>query len=41
VQHDNGGFTVRYSAGKFSGVLTHGADEDYQRGWDLILSGAG
>jgi hypothetical protein len=42
VQHDNGGFSVWYSAGgKVVGVLTHDADDDYERGRELILSGAG
>jgi len=37
VPHDNGGFTVWYSAaGKVVGVLTHDADDDYERGRELV-----
>jgi 3-phenylpropionate/trans-cinnamate dioxygenase ferredoxin reductase subunit len=39
--HDNGGFTAWYGAGAtIVGVLTHDADEDYQRGGRLIAEGA-
>ena len=42
MQHDNGGFSVWYSAGgKVVGAPTHDADDDYERGRELILSGAG
>ena len=40
VQHEDGGFTVWYStAGIVVGVLTHRADDDYDRGSELIRSG--
>jgi 3-phenylpropionate/trans-cinnamate dioxygenase ferredoxin reductase component len=39
--HDSGGFTVWYGReGRVVGVLTHEADEDYERGADLIGKGA-
>ena len=39
--HDDGGFTAWYgTAGTIVGVLTHDADEDYQRGGRLIAEGA-
>jgi 3-phenylpropionate/trans-cinnamate dioxygenase ferredoxin reductase subunit len=39
--HDNGGFTVWYGRdGRVVGVLTHEADEDYERGAELIGKGA-
>ena len=38
--HD-GEFATWYGAGgKIVGVLTHGADEDYERGAELIAQGA-
>jgi NADPH-dependent 2,4-dienoyl-CoA reductase/sulfur reductase-like enzyme len=41
VDHAHGGFTVWYSRdGKAVGVLTVNADEDYQRGQELIAQGA-
>ncbi len=41
VDHGDGGFTVWYSrAGRAVGVLTHRADGDYERGQELIASGA-
>jgi NADPH-dependent 2,4-dienoyl-CoA reductase/sulfur reductase-like enzyme len=39
--HPNGGFTTWYAReGRFAGVLTHEADEDYERGAELIKRGA-
>ncbi|MGZ4180713.1 MAG: NAD(P)/FAD-dependent oxidoreductase [Solirubrobacteraceae bacterium] len=39
--HPNGGFTVWYGReGRIAGVLTHEADEDYERGSELIGRGA-
>jgi 3-phenylpropionate/trans-cinnamate dioxygenase ferredoxin reductase subunit len=41
VHHDNGGLTIWYSAdGVAVGVLTHDADDDYERGSTLIADGA-
>jgi len=41
VDHGAGAFTVWYSrAGRVVGVLTHDADDDYDRGQELIASGA-
>lgn len=41
VEHDGGGFTVWYSrAGLTVGVLTHGADDDYERGEELTARSA-
>lgn len=41
VEHDGGSFTVYYGRhGVVVGVLTHGADEDYRRGKDLVETGA-
>ena len=41
VRHDNGGLTVWYSTeGVAVGVLTSGADQDYERGADLIVAGS-
>jgi 3-phenylpropionate/trans-cinnamate dioxygenase ferredoxin reductase subunit len=41
IDHEGGGFTVWYSrAGRTVGVLTHRADEDYERGAELIADGA-
>ncbi|MGW5721251.1 NAD(P)/FAD-dependent oxidoreductase [Amycolatopsis sp. NPDC003865] len=38
---DDGGFTIWYERdGKAVGVLTHEADEDYERGQDLVRRGA-
>jgi 3-phenylpropionate/trans-cinnamate dioxygenase ferredoxin reductase component len=40
-RHCGGSFTVWYGAGaRLVGVLTHGADEDYERGSELIGQGA-
>lgn len=40
TDHPGGGFTVRYrSGGVLVGVLTHRADEDYERGRVLIERG--
>jgi len=40
IDHPGGGFTVWYSqAGRTVGVLTHRADDDYQRGAELIADG--
>jgi NADPH-dependent 2,4-dienoyl-CoA reductase/sulfur reductase-like enzyme len=40
VEHGGGAFTVWYSrAGKAVGVLTHYADDDYERGQELISAG--
>lgn len=40
-EHGDGAFTVWYAAsGACVGVLTHNADEDYQRGIDLVSRGA-
>lgn len=40
VEHEDGGFTVWYSTdGIVTGVLTHQADDDYDRGSALILAG--
>lgn len=40
VEHGGGAFTVWYSrGGKAVGVLTHDADDDYERGRELIASG--
>lgn len=40
VEHEDGGFTVWYSTdGVVVGVLTHQADDDYERGSELILAG--
>jgi 3-phenylpropionate/trans-cinnamate dioxygenase ferredoxin reductase subunit len=39
--HAGGGFTAWYGAGgRFVGVLTHEADEDYERGQALVAAGA-
>ena len=39
--HHGGGFSVWYSRGGVAvGVLTHGCDEDYERGRELIRKGA-
>ncbi len=41
VRHDDGGFTVWYGReGKVVGVLTHEADEDYERGGAMVGEGA-
>lgn len=41
VSHSGGGFTVWYGRdGILVGVLTHEADEDYERGGDLVREGA-
>lgn len=41
LPRDDGGFTVWYERdGKAVGVLTHEADEDYERGQDLVRRGA-
>ena len=41
VRHDNGGLTIWYSTdGVAVGVLTHDADDDYDRGSTLIADGA-
>ncbi|MEO5834099.1 MAG: NAD(P)/FAD-dependent oxidoreductase [Nakamurella sp.] len=41
VEHDDGGFTVWYSTeGKTVGVLTNDADDDLERGAELIAQGA-
>ncbi len=41
VEHDDGAFTCYYGKdGVIVGILTHGADEDYRRGKDLIETGA-
>ncbi|MDQ3627668.1 MAG: FAD-dependent oxidoreductase, partial [Actinomycetota bacterium] len=41
VEHGDGAFTVWYgSAGTTVGVLTHGADEDYEHGSRLVASAA-
>ncbi|HEY1507684.1 MAG TPA: FAD/NAD(P)-binding oxidoreductase [Solirubrobacteraceae bacterium] len=40
-RHSNGGFTAWYGrAGAIVGVLTHEADDDYERGSELIAEGA-
>ena len=40
-RHDDGGFTVWYRrGGKLVGVLTHEADDDYDRGAERIAEGA-
>lgn len=40
VDHDGGGFTAWYGkAGVLVGVLTHDADEDYERGQGLVEKG--
>jgi 3-phenylpropionate/trans-cinnamate dioxygenase ferredoxin reductase subunit len=40
-RHDDGAFTAWYGAGQtIVGVLTHDADEDYERGAELIAQGA-
>ncbi len=40
-EHSDGGFTVWYGRdGRLVGVLTHQADEDYERGQELIGEGA-
>lgn len=40
-EHDDGAFTVWYaSSGICVGVLTHGADMDYERGTELVSQGA-
>lgn len=40
-RHSGGSFTVWYGrAGRVAGVLTHEADEDYERGQQLISEGA-
>ena len=40
-RHDDGAFTAWYgAAGQIVGVLTHNADEDYERGRELIAQGA-
>jgi 3-phenylpropionate/trans-cinnamate dioxygenase ferredoxin reductase component len=40
-RHQNGGFTAWYGReGRTVGVLTHEADEDYERGSELIARGA-
>jgi 3-phenylpropionate/trans-cinnamate dioxygenase ferredoxin reductase component len=40
-RHPNGGFTAWYGReGRTVGVLTHEADEDYERGSELIAQGA-
>jgi NADPH-dependent 2,4-dienoyl-CoA reductase/sulfur reductase-like enzyme len=40
-RHPSGGFTAWYGRdGKLVGVLTHDADEDYERGSELIAQGA-
>jgi 3-phenylpropionate/trans-cinnamate dioxygenase ferredoxin reductase component len=40
-RHDDGAFTVWYGADRaVVGVLTHNADEDYERGGELIAQGA-
>jgi hypothetical protein len=39
-RHDDGGFTVWYSRQhRLVGVLTHEADEDYERGQAMIAEG--
>jgi 3-phenylpropionate/trans-cinnamate dioxygenase ferredoxin reductase subunit len=41
IDHPGGGFTVWYwKAGRTVGVLTHRADQDYERGADLIAQAA-
>ena len=41
IRHDDGGFTAWYAAdGRIVGVLAHRADDDYQRGAQLIGEGA-
>ncbi len=41
VEYENGAFTVWYGRdGVIVGVLSHGADEDYRRGKDLVEAGA-
>jgi 3-phenylpropionate/trans-cinnamate dioxygenase ferredoxin reductase subunit len=41
TEHQDGGFTAWYGRdGKIVGVLTNDADEDYERGRDLISIGA-
>ncbi len=41
VDHEGGGFTVWYGrAGTTVGVLTHDADDDYERGQHLVEQGA-
>ncbi len=41
VDHEDGGFTVWYGrAGTTVGVLTHEADDDYERGQRLVEQGA-
>lgn len=41
VHHDNGGLTVWYlQDGATVGVLTSGADDDYDRGQELVAAGA-
>ncbi|MET0965950.1 MAG: FAD-dependent oxidoreductase [Nakamurella sp.] len=41
IDHQGGGFSVWYSrAGRTVGVLTHQADDDYERGAQLIANGA-
>jgi hypothetical protein len=40
VEHDGGAFTAWYGRdGKTVGVLTHGADEDYEKGRLLVENG--
>jgi 3-phenylpropionate/trans-cinnamate dioxygenase ferredoxin reductase subunit len=40
VRHPNGGFTARYGAGgRLVGVLTHDADDDYERASDEVAAG--
>ena len=41
VEHDDGGFTAWYSSGDtVVGVATHEADDDYERGSELVRTGA-
>jgi 3-phenylpropionate/trans-cinnamate dioxygenase ferredoxin reductase component len=41
VDHGDGGFTARYGReGVLVGVLTHEADDDYERGQELVEKGA-
>ncbi|TCK21763.1 NAD(P)/FAD-dependent oxidoreductase [Pseudonocardia endophytica] len=41
VGHDDGGFTAWYSSdGTIVGVATHEADDDYERGSELVRTGA-
>jgi 3-phenylpropionate/trans-cinnamate dioxygenase ferredoxin reductase component len=40
-EHGDGAFTAWYATeGRCTGVLTHGRDEDYERGRDLVAEGA-